>query len=210
MTKSSEDGSAGCTDEAAEDTIELELSPEQLLTLSRSVKEEQATASQVKSTPISTPAEPASPNKNVNVRHGARTGRWPLARVASALGIAAAVVALASAAYRAAEQSSSLPAVTIKAPTAAAPAAPEPADSQSSPVQFRNPFDAAEIFEFPPGTSEVEARQSVAELLLQRARDRQSHRSGGMKRARGDGAAPGTAVNSTGLGLVQNSSRAAH
>jgi hypothetical protein len=208
MTKSSEQGSAAFAGEADEDTIELELSPEQLLALSRCVKEEQAAASQIKSTPISTPAEPASPNKNVNVRNGARTGKWPLARAASALGIAAAVIALGSAAHRAADRSSSPPAVTIKAPNSAAPAAPEPAGSQSSPVRFKNPFDASEIFEFPPGTSEAEARQSVAELLLQRARDRQSHQSGGMKRARGDGTAPGTAANST--GLVQNSSRAAH
>jgi len=208
MTNSSEDGSAGFAGKPDEDTIELELSQEQMLALSRSVKEERADASQVKSTPISTTAEPASPNKNAKVRNGARTGRWPLARVASALGIAAAVIGLGSAAHRAADRSSSPPAVTIKAPTSAAPAAPEPAGSQSSPVRFKNPFDVSEIFEFPPGTSEAEARQSVAELLLQRARDRQTHRSEGMKRARGDGAAPGTAANRT--GLVQNSSRAAH
>jgi hypothetical protein len=207
MTKPSEDGSAGFAGAADEDTIELELSPEQMLALSRSGKEEQAAASQV-STPISTPAEPASPNKNVNVRNGTRTGRWPLARAASALGIAAAALALGSAAHRAADRSSSPPAVTIKAPTSAAPAAPEPAGLQSSLVRFKNPFDAAEIFEFPPGTSEAEARQSVAELLLQRARDRQSHRTAGVKRARSDGAAPGTVANSA--GLVQNSSRAAH
>jgi hypothetical protein len=208
MTKSSEDGSAGFAGESDEDTIELELSPEQMFALSRSVDAEQAVASQVKSTPISTPVEPAAPNENVNVRNEARTGRWPLARAASALGIAAAVLALGSAAHRAADQSSSPPAVTIKAPTSAAPATPEPAGLQSSPVRFKNPFDASEIFEFPPGTSAAEARESVAELLLQRAHDRQSHRSGGMKRARGDRAAPGTAANST--GLVQNSSRADH
>ena len=208
MTKSFEDRSAGFAGEADDDTIELELSPEQMCALLRSVKAEQAAASQVESTPISTPAESASANKNVNVRNGARTGRWPLARAASALGIAAAVIALGSAAHRAADRSSAPPAVTIKAPTSSAPVAPEPADSQSSPVRFKNPFDASEIFEFPPGTSAAEARQSVAEVLLQRARDRQSHRSGGMKRARGDGAARGAAADST--GLVQNSSRAAH
>jgi len=204
MTKSSEDGSAGLAGEADEDTIELELSREQMLALSRSVKEEQAAASQV-STPVSTPAGPASANEKVNVRDGARTGRWPLARGAGALGIAAAVIALGSAAHRAADAP---PPVTIKAPTSAAPAAPEPADSQSPPVRFKNPFDASEVFEFPPGTSEADVRQSVADLLLQRARDRHSHRSGGMKRAKDDGAAPGRAANST--GLVQNSSRAAH
>ncbi|MDB6046811.1 MAG: hypothetical protein JWM63_5362 [Gammaproteobacteria bacterium] len=208
MTKSSEDGSAGFRGAADEDTIELELSPEQMLALSRPMREEQPASSPVESTPISTPVEPASPNRYVNVRNGTRTGTWPLARAAGALGIAAAALALGSAAHRAADRSSSPPAVTTRAPTSAAPAAPEPAGSQSLPVRFKNPFDASEIFEFPPGTSEGEARQSVAELLLQRAHDRQHHRSGGMKRARGDGAAPGIAASSA--DLVQNSSRAAH
>lgn len=43
---------------------------------------------------------------------------------------------------------------------------------QSEPVTFTNPFDRTEIFEFPSGTSEAEARESVAELLMQRARER--------------------------------------
>jgi len=51
-----------------------------------------------------------------------------------------------------------------------APAAPPPAQN---PVQYRNPFDPAEVFEFPPGTTEISARQAVAEALMQRARDRQ-------------------------------------
>jgi hypothetical protein len=36
----------------------------------------------------------------------------------------------------------------------------------------KNPFDATEVFEFPPGTSDLEARRKAAELLLQRARAR--------------------------------------
>ena len=47
---------------------------------------------------------------------------------------------------------------------------PEP--EERPPVQVRNPFDATEVFEFPPGTSETEARESTAQLLLKRARDR--------------------------------------
>ena len=49
----------------------------------------------------------------------------------------------------------------------AAPSAPAP-----EPVRMKNPFDRSEVFEFPPGTSLEDARQSVAELLLQRARTR--------------------------------------
>jgi hypothetical protein len=60
-------------------------------------------------------------------------------------------------------------------PAAADPLAPpvieEPA---STPVRFTNPFDPAEVFEFEPGTSDTEARDAVAALLLKRAQERQS------------------------------------
>ncbi|HEY4214631.1 MAG TPA: hypothetical protein VGM84_24355 [Steroidobacteraceae bacterium] len=45
---------------------------------------------------------------------------------------------------------------------------------ESLPVYFRNPFDASEVFEFPPGTSQTDARDAVAELLMKRARERLS------------------------------------
>jgi hypothetical protein len=44
--------------------------------------------------------------------------------------------------------------------------------SKPVPVRLANPFDATEIFEFPPGTSLQHARETVAEFLLDRARDR--------------------------------------
>lgn len=40
-------------------------------------------------------------------------------------------------------------------------------------VRFANPFDADEVFEFPPGTSESQARDAVADVLLKRAMSRQ-------------------------------------
>jgi hypothetical protein len=51
---------------------------------------------------------------------------------------------------------------------AASPATPD------APVRFKNPFDASEVFEFPAGTSQAEMRDAVAELLSQRALERQS------------------------------------
>ena len=42
------------------------------------------------------------------------------------------------------------------------------------PLRFANPFDAEEVFEFPAGTSEDAARDAVAEILMQRARERQT------------------------------------
>lgn len=45
--------------------------------------------------------------------------------------------------------------------------------SEGKPVLFANPFDANEVFEFPAGTSEAEARDAVAEILMERAMKRQ-------------------------------------
>jgi hypothetical protein len=44
--------------------------------------------------------------------------------------------------------------------------------ASSEPLRIRNPFDPTETFEFPPGTSEAEARQAVTKLLMERAHDR--------------------------------------
>ncbi len=46
------------------------------------------------------------------------------------------------------------------------PRAPSPS------IRVTNPFDASEVFEFPPGTPRAEAREFVANVLLQRARER--------------------------------------
>lgn len=47
--------------------------------------------------------------------------------------------------------------------------------SEGKPVLFANPFDANEVFEFPAGTTEAEARDEVAEILMERAMGRQRH-----------------------------------
>lgn len=41
------------------------------------------------------------------------------------------------------------------------------------PVRFANPFDANEVFEFAPGTTDDEARDAVAQILVKRAMERQ-------------------------------------
>lgn len=38
-----------------------------------------------------------------------------------------------------------------------------------APVRVANPFDASEIFEFPSGTSEADAREAIAGFLMERA-----------------------------------------
>lgn len=49
---------------------------------------------------------------------------------------------------------------------------PEP----PKPTLYRNPFDKSEVFELPPGLSKAEARDMVADILLERARERAGKR----------------------------------
>jgi hypothetical protein len=51
---------------------------------------------------------------------------------------------------------------------------PAAATAQQPAVQVVNPFDSKEVFLFPAGTSNAESRAKVAQILLQRARERQS------------------------------------
>ena len=68
------------------------------------------------------------------------------------------------------------------APVVTAPPSPppEPVASVAAPeeiryVELKNPFDETEVFKFPPGTSERDAREEMATLLLQRAIERKAH-----------------------------------
>ena len=114
------------------------------------------------------------------------TARLPLGMM-GIVGIAAATaVAIASIAHHSRHDVASVSASTVApsapaiapAPTNPTPetaAAPDPAATdaaQPQPVHVKNPFDHSEVFEFPPGTSLKDARQSVAQILMQRAHDR--------------------------------------
>jgi hypothetical protein len=58
------------------------------------------------------------------------------------------------------------------------PERPEPIEVEAEPevevppTLFANPFDKTEIFELPPGTTKEEAREIVAQILIERARER--------------------------------------
>lgn len=131
---------------------------------------------------------PAAEHGNVSVARPLRKSQ----RFALAFSVAAAVVGmLGGLAYLVTEgarhplpvvaDTGSRPTVTSGAPksvpassvpaSALAPASPATPDA---PVRFKNPFDASEVFEFPAGTSRAEMRDAVAELLSQRALERQS------------------------------------
>jgi hypothetical protein len=63
------------------------------------------------------------------------------------------------------------------APAAVVAPAPAPVEqvAEAPPpesVVLTNPFDKSEKFTFPPGTSKAEAREQMANLLLQRAMER--------------------------------------
>jgi hypothetical protein len=174
MMSAFEAGPGEFPDDPGEDTIELELSPQDFLTLSRIAEEQSAP-------PVGeamlTGAEPAATEVSSKIARGTpRMARWSLARVAGILGITAAAITLGSAAHRAVVGRSVVTAAINLSGPAAAPT-PQPAELSPT-VRLKNPFDPSEIFEFAPGTSEAEARQSVAEVLLQRARDRQFRSAG--------------------------------
>jgi hypothetical protein len=149
-----------------EDTIELELTIEQMQALSRAAALRQSHPP---------PAPAANDSSQIASPKGKR------GRVSLLLGIAMASGLLSGFAYLAMTRESLVQ--TAQAPVhqvaeetispSPAPEAPSlPPPVESKPVQFKNPFDAKEVFEFPPGTSKAEARDAVAELLLQRALDR--------------------------------------
>ena len=114
----------------------------------------------------------------------------PTLRVAGIIGVVAVTaVALAGIAHHTKEAAAAEPVLastaassthlitpvpTIQPPEAVATpdpvAAPNPTEPE--PVRVKNPFDHSEVFEFPAGTSLKEARQSVAEILMQRAHQR--------------------------------------
>jgi len=86
--------------------------------------------------------------------------------------IAAVLVVLGGVAHLAAKQKP-VSAKVAQAPRPTPP--PPPAEAPATagePVLFKNPFDRTEVFEFPPGTTEAEARDAVAKALMERAQGR--------------------------------------
>ena len=134
-----------------EDTIDLQLTPAQMLELS-----------QAEPAVVVAPA-PTSPSR---FRHWRQT---PIAKMA---GSTIAVAALAW--WCGSQLAGQPPPPRAAVRPAVIPRAVLIAQSPSQAVHLVNPFDATEVFEFPAGTSAAESREQVAQTLLQRARERQS------------------------------------
>jgi hypothetical protein len=133
-----------------DDTIELQLTPQQVLELSQA-------------------AEAAQP-----VAVSSRFRRWhltPIAKMASAT-IGYVVLAWWSTSQLAWRPET--PAAAAARPAAVIPRSALTASSAEPAVRVHNPFDATEVFEFPAGTSLADGRSKVAQILLQRAHERQS------------------------------------
>ena len=135
----------------ADDTVEIALTAEDTLALAQAAEGRQAVAIR---------GESGSATSTYLRRRYLRPDRWRLVLPASLSGMAIGV-ALGIAAER-------IHTARIESP----PGATLPAEAPQPPVRFRNPFDASEVFEFPPGTSDDSARELVAAMLLQRARER--------------------------------------
>jgi len=130
-----------------EDTVDLQLTPEQMLQLSLA-------------------AEPAAVGDSLPSRF--RWHQTPLAKMAGG------TIAVAVLAWWCGSQLTGhpLPPSAAVTPTIARPVLI--AESPPQAVKLVNPFDATEVFEFPAGTSATESREQVAQILLQRARERQA------------------------------------
>jgi hypothetical protein len=148
------------SDASSEETIELELSVQQALSLSRA-----AAATRPHTPPVAT-ARKSLPTTLPPDRRGA----WS----ATIFSIAATSVLSGGIVYLATTPAEPLDVSgNTVVRSAAAAETPLPPSVDTVRVKFINPFDATEAFEFPSNTSETEARQAVAHVLLQRARERQ-------------------------------------
>ena len=162
-----------------DDTIELQLTPEQFRDLSQAAE----LAEFVDSTRMSAVAASgrlfsgSTLPQLLQVSPARRARLWHQAPLAKTLG---AIVAYAALAWWGASQLAGQPhaPAVFAASTAAVTrpiALPQPvlmASASEPAVRVVNPFDATEVFEFPPGTSHAEGREKVAQILLQRAQER--------------------------------------
>jgi hypothetical protein len=130
-----------------------------------------------------TPAQEADawllppPSEEVAPKRPAARAKLVRSPLVMLCGLAVVGAALAAAALHDSYAPSAAPAAAAVAPPSPPPvqAASEPAPEEPKYVEVVNPFDATEVFRFPPGTSKAEARDQMAELLLKRAIARNAH-----------------------------------
>ncbi len=140
---------------ASEETVEFELTAEQQLELKRAAAGWAAP-----------PGEPGTAYDSYICRRTDRVDRvCTIAFATLVLGLTVVT------GWRAIDAAPSAPLVVAKVVTPRSVPAPVE-EAHPSVVQVINPFDSTEVFELPANTSEADARSAIAELLLQRARER--------------------------------------
>jgi hypothetical protein len=110
---------------------------------------------------------PARPARPVRLGRERRRSSWTTVGAAAALSAVSSGVTYLATTWASGNRSEPRLSQVLLAPV------PIPAASLAEdPVRFVNPFDSNEVFLFPAGTSQGEARDAVAEFLLERARER--------------------------------------
>lgn len=178
------DGHRMSTPVGNDDTIELVLTAEQLLDLSEAAEAAQAEAPApggevVAPAPVAASIPSSAVVGTVQDLGPARTVHWHQTPIAKMAANTVAFVAFAWwSVSQLAGQPQSHPKTVVEAavpPVAIVNPPAVTAHPENPAVQVVNPFDRTEVFEFPAGTSADESREKVAQILLQRARERQSH-----------------------------------
>ena len=159
-----------------EDTVELELTPEELLGLSEAAESAAVAASAPISVEGTGPISHAflAPRPLLWDTPAIRPSHWHQTPITK---MVVSTVAFVAFAWWSGSQLAGQPQPTAAATVRPIVVSPRPAlltDTPKPLVQVINPFDATEVFEFPAGTSDVESREKVAQILLQRARERQT------------------------------------
>ena len=148
---------AGEAPSGAEDTVEFELTAEEQLELWR--------AAAAIAEPVPKPQPPSGYDTFI-CRRTDRVDR--ICTVAFATIVLGVTVATGWRVIEATPRPPAAAAVKVTAtPALAAAVQPQPGV-----VQVLNPFDSAEVFEFPANTTESDAREAIAQLLLKRASER--------------------------------------
>jgi hypothetical protein len=152
----------------SEADAEVELSADDLLALAASQDVEQRHASPMiePSTPAVTPAPLRIEAPKAPARLRLNTSRLALSLVAATAIAGAAYSLRPSSDLNRSAANISRDGSELQEPTLQQTPAGEP-------VRFANPFDKQEVFEFAPGTSETDAREAVAAVLMERAIARQ-------------------------------------
>jgi hypothetical protein len=152
----------------------LEFTPDELLTATRAAAlQQELPARSIESPTSSSPRAPPAVRARFRAPDAARDLNGISVQIAAALALTVAELGMAWELSSVSHRPIPTTAVTAELHVPAVKPSPLlPAPAERLPVRFTNPFDASEVFEFPPETSVTQAHDAVADLLLQRARDR--------------------------------------